>query len=81
MFEPKKFRKNRKKRKFKIPKNTTPDIAMKKLHAKFHGPRTFGYRDMMYQLKPSYEGEQQQWKTHPGRQNGHFLSAVKTEPS
>ena len=31
----------------------------------------------MDKLKTSYE-EQQQQHTHPGRKNGHFLSAVKT---
>ena len=40
-----------KKMKFKISKKRTLGIGIRKLYAKSHGPRAFGYRVMMYQSR------------------------------
>ena len=37
--------------KFKISKKRTLGIGIRKLYAKSHGPRAFGYRVMMYQSR------------------------------
>ena len=54
-------------------------FVITKPHAKFRKPRPNMFGDIVYR-KLSGGGEDEEEDTHPGSQNRHFLTVIKTEP-